>query len=1004
MTTRLPLTLLVVASCFAGHSAFAQVQDNNRSAWAVTSQLFDVTRVDNTLYVAGVPQMGVAYSDDSTEPFLFVDPVTGAPTATVFTASVPRDGSVNAMVSDGSGGWYVGGNFTRIGSGGGSGWSGLAHLTPPTVDMTFKPSVNGLVNGLWRQGSTLYLVGRFDQVNGQARGGGAAFDVTTGALLPWNPALDTASNGNNAAAIIVSGSTVFLGGNFTTASGNARPGFAVVDATTGALLGTPATTLSTGAVVGALALSGNTLYLGGMFTAIGAVTRANFGAIDITNGNVLAFQADTNSPVRKLLIDGSRVYVGGNFTFMAGQPRGGLARVDAGTGALDAWSPGANGAVTALYLNGSTLHAGGGFSRIGGTPRVGVAALSTTTGAALHFNTGVGGGVVNQLVPSGADLIVAGNYTHGAAVSRPGVAAIDLVTNELLPFTIDISGQVRGITASGNTLYLAGAFTTVNGQARMNFAAVDRRTGEVLPWNPNASGIIGSNLGGRTVAVSGGVAYIGGYFTTVGGAGRVGFAAVDAVTGAVLPFTADTTAGGINRLVLSGQTLYLGGNFTGIGGQARQGLAAFDLTTPTPTLTPLAITLTSGVTPAINAMKIAGSTMYLAGLFSSVNGTSRFSAAAITLPGGAVTAFAPGLNGQAFDIDVLGPVAYLAGGFSQVNGFFRPSYAAVDAATGSVLPFVANIPAGVGNRVIAAPEGLVAVGNIFGANFNFFPASGLAGLPGRPTAPTAFLMPGQALFLGWGPPAVGGDVTSYRLEIGTGRGLANIATIPTSDDNPSFDYIGAVPPGTYYARVRGVSAKGVGPASQDMAFTVAGSACLGPWPSPIPTATVNGGAVTISWPDPVASAPMTYDLSASTVSGSVNIGTFPMGAAQQFAAAAPPGAYFLRVQGRNACGIPAASPELLVSVGGVFPLDAPTLTAQVSAGVVSLNWTAVPGAAGYRLEAGLGPLDSSIARLPLAGTSVGGAVPPGTYYLRVYALGGPTGESHASNEAVLVVP
>jgi hypothetical protein len=318
-------------------------------------------------------------------------------------------------------------------------------------------------------------------------------------------------------------------------------------------------------------------------------------------------------------------------------------------------------------------------------------------------------------------------------------------------------------------------------------------------------------------------------------------------------------------------------------------------------------------------------------------------------------------------------------------------------------PFSPQSPTGTGNRVMAAPEGLVAAGNIGGAWLQFFPTTGLAGLPGRPTAPAAGQVPTVGLFLFWSPPAVGGDVTGYQLEVGSAPGSANIATIPIADNDPFFLYEGFVPPGTYYTRVRAVNGAGVGPASPESAFT-SGPSCLGPFVTPIPTVTVDGGNVTIAWPDPLLAAPMTYALSAGTVSGEANIGTFPVGAAMQFSASAPPGAYFVTVHGQNACGIPPPSPELLVSVGGVFPLDAPVVTAQVSGGSVTVSWTPVAGAAGYVLEAGLGPLDARIVRQPVAGTSLSATAPPGTYYVRVFAVGGPTGMSHASNETVVVVP
>lgn len=1000
MTTRLPLVLLVSACCLAGSPASAQVQDDNRSAWAVTGQVFDVARVDNTIYAAGPPALGVALVP-ADEPFGVVDATTGTATPSAFEIATPRGGSVNAAVSDGAGGWYVGGSFTRIYQGG-SGWSGLAHLTPPAVDLAFKPAVNGIVNGLWKEGSTLYVVGLFTQVNGLPRGGGAAFNLTTGALLPWNPALD----GGATYVIAVSGGTAFVGGTFTTASGTARPGFAAVNATTGALAASPTTTLNTGAIVNAMQLSGNTLYIGGLFTAIGGTSRTNVGAIDITSGSTLPFQADTNGQVGALLPDGAALYMGGSFQTVGGQPRSRLARVDAATGAVDSWSANANAAVLALLRIGTTLYAGGGFSMIAGSPRLGAAAVSTVTGLALPWNPGLAGGTTTVLRAwSAGDVLAAGAFTHIGAVPRPGVAAIDIVTNELLPFSIAIDGPVRGITAVGNTLYLAGTFQTVNGEPRSNFAAVDRRTGVLLPWNPNVSGMIGSNLGGRSVAVQGSTAYLGGHFTSVGGQPRFGLAQVDATTGAVLSFTADAGGGGVNKIVLAGQTMYVGGNFSMIGGQVRQGMAAFDLTSGTPALTTLSVTLTSSVTPLINTMKVVGSTLYLGGIFGSVNGQARQGAAAITLPGGVVTPFAPGLSAQVFDIDVLGPVAYLAGAFSQVNGAYRPAFAAVDAATGRVnQPFAPDSQPGTGTRVLAAPEGLVAAGNIPADWLRFFPTTGLAGLPGPPTAPMAGQVPSVGLFLFWGPPAVGGDVTGYRLEVGSVPGSSNIATIPIAGDDPFFLYEGVVPPGNYYTRVRAVSALGVGPASPESAFTSSASFCLGPFATPIPTATVNGGNVTIAWPDPTGAAPMTYALSAGTASGRADIGRIPVGPAMQFSTSAPPGAYFVRLHGQNACGIPSPSPELLVSVGGVFPLDAPAVTATITGGVVTVTWTPVAGATGYALEAGFGPLDASIARVSVAETSLVAAAPPGTYYVRVFALGGPTGTSNASNETVIVVP
>jgi hypothetical protein len=994
------ISVAALVSALAAGTASAQVQNDPRQGWTLTGQAFDMVRVDNTIYTAGTTNLAAALAAAGIERALHLDATTAFPNVSD-EWDVPEDGVVNALVSDGGTGWYVGGTFSRVG--GNTPRNLLAHLTPTGVDAAFGPQFNAGINGLARQGTTLYIVGAFTMVNGQARGGGAAFNLATGALLPWNPQLDVQPGVRAPNVVTIVGSTAFVGGTFTTAGGTARQGLAAVDATTGAVLGTPAPALSANGNVSVFLASGNTLYIGGGFTSIGGVARANLAAVDATTGNVLPFQADTNGQVRSLLLDGTSLYVGGGFGAITGFARPGLGRVDAVTGAVDSFRVDVvGGGVMSLLKVGGTLYLGGFFTHALGQPRVSAAAITIATAALLPWNPGLAGGVNALGLASTGEIFVVGGFTHIAAVPRQGVAAMDFVNNELLPFTITVNGNVRGITAVGNTLYLAGQFTIVNGQTRNGFAAVDRLSGALLPWNPNATGNINNVNGGRSIVVVGDTAYLGGYFTSAGGAARTGFAQVDATTGGVSNVVANTTGGGINRFVLSGQTLYAAGTFTGIAAQARQYLAAFDLGAATPALLPLSISMASGGTTAINGMKVVGSTIYLAGVFSSVNGTPRSNAAAVNATTGAVAAFAPLLSSGANDVDVLGNVAYVAGSFNNANGSPRALVAALNATSGANLPFSADVPPFTGNRVLALPEGLVVGSNLNGAVLMYFPATGLGGLPGRPTAPVAVLFD-QGLFMFWSSPAVGGDVTGYLLEVGSGPGSANIATVPVPADDDGFFYDGVVPPGTYYARVRAQSAAGAGPASPEVAFTVA-AGCRGMAYGPALQAAVSGGDVSLSWTTPpLFPGALTYTLAAGTTSGSSNIGAFPLGAANTFSTPAPPGAYFLRLQAQGPCGVAAVAGELLLSVGGVVPLAAPAVTASVAAGVVSLAWNAVSGATGYVLEAGLGPSHTFLT-VPLGATALQANAPPGTYYVRVYAIGGPTGRSAASNETIVVVP
>ena len=135
-------------------------------------------------------------------------------------ASFPKVNHViKAVAADGSGGWYIGGDFTTVG---GLARNRLAHITAAGTVDAWNPGANSTVNALAVSGSTVYVGGGFTRIcqtaastcwNGsaaQTRSSLAAVD-TDGTLGSWNP------NANNVVnALAVSGSTVYAGGDFTT--------------------------------------------------------------------------------------------------------------------------------------------------------------------------------------------------------------------------------------------------------------------------------------------------------------------------------------------------------------------------------------------------------------------------------------------------------------------------------------------------------------------------------------------------------------------------------------------------------------------------------------------------------------------------------------------------------------------------------------------------------------------------------------------------------------------
>jgi hypothetical protein len=226
------------------------------------------------------------------------------------------NGSVDAMVSDGSGGYYIGGTFTSVG---GVAINNAAHvLANGSLATGWNPNPNNAVYALAVSGSTVYLAGKFSSVTDSAgtgtvtRNNAAAVNATTGDDTGWNP-----EPNNTVQALAVSGSTVYLGGIFTSVTDSAGTGTvtrnnaAAVDATTGDDTGWNP---DPNEGVEALAVSGATVYLGGNFTSVtdsagtGTVTRNDAAAVDATTGDAKGWNPNPNrSPVAALAVSGSTV-------------------------------------------------------------------------------------------------------------------------------------------------------------------------------------------------------------------------------------------------------------------------------------------------------------------------------------------------------------------------------------------------------------------------------------------------------------------------------------------------------------------------------------------------------------------------------------------------------------------------------------------------------------------------------------------------------------------------
>src|SRR5581483_3427666 len=266
-----------------------------------------------TLYVSGRTSSDLRYTER-----VYASPSSGVEPV-LRPVSPALDGVGATLVPGGNGRLLVGGSFAGAG---GAARSNLAafDLGSGTL-LPWHPVADGPVTALAAAGQTLYVGGHFTHVDGASRDGLAAIGPT-GSVLPWRP------SANGVDALAVANGRAFAGGSFVLGAPKPVPGRPLpfahlaafsapgsgtflwtssattwnVDALTvwrGTVLaagpsvvalragGTGRRALwhrSTNGEIVALATQANTLYLGGRFTSLDGLPRANLAALALDRG------------------------------------------------------------------------------------------------------------------------------------------------------------------------------------------------------------------------------------------------------------------------------------------------------------------------------------------------------------------------------------------------------------------------------------------------------------------------------------------------------------------------------------------------------------------------------------------------------------------------------------------------------------------------------------------------------------------------------------------------
>ncbi len=704
--------------------------------WVTNGPFEAIAQNEDNVYIGG----GFTYVGPNNGHGAPVDIVNGE-----LSGTFPKvNGTIRASVTDGTGGWYIGGDFSKVG---GISRKSIAHiLSDGTVNPDWNPNPDRLesnfvgINSILVSGPTIYVGGIFDTIGGQSRNSIAALDATTGDATPWDP--NAIRQETSLLAVVntisISGSTIFVGGLFTNIGRQAREGIAALDNNTG-----DATSWNPNAsnvdpriaLIRTTLISGSTIYIGGQFSNIGGQSRNNIAALDINSALATSWNPDADDTVRALATNGTLIYAGGSFSSIGGQNRNAIAALDNSIGNATAWNPDpirncncfvrinalevsgstvfaggvfdviggqnrfnlaalddisgnatswiahANDDVLSLAISNSTIYAGGRFSSIGGLERNHIAALDKTTGVATDWNPNANLAVSTLDINSTSTILVGGLFTNVGGQPRNYIAELDLITGNATSWNPDANNFIRDFVTSGTTVFVSGDFTNIGGQSRNGIAALDTNSNNALAWNPSFDPGIGSVI---KMAISGSSVYVVGRFSSIGGQNRNHIAALDVTTGNATDWNPSASGGLPNTFVfdlaVSDSTVYVGGEFARIGGQERNNIAALDKDSG------MATAWNPDANNDISAIALSGSTLYVGGSFVSIGGQNRNTLASISTETGKAFQWDPSARSFVLEINIYDSTLYASGFFSKIGDNEHEAFAQFD-----ILPPTLNI-------------------------------------------------------------------------------------------------------------------------------------------------------------------------------------------------------------------------------------------------------------------------------------------------------------------------
>lgn len=340
--------------------------------------------------------------------------------------------------------------------------------------------------------------GLFTAINGTPRGNIARLNVDGSLDATFAPSV----NGLVNALAVQPDGKIVIGGAFTTVAGTTRNSVARVDGS--GLLDT-AFNPNVAGVVNCMAVQPDgKIIIGGAFNTVGVTARNNIARLAAIDGLADTFNPNTNGSVATVALQAdAKVLLGGAFTMVGGDTHNHIARTTSAGVIEKAFTLSADLAVSVICVQADAKFLiGGDFTVLKATPtattsitRLHLARINNTT-VDTTFGAQTDGSVVSIALQTDAVILFAGDFTAavgttGPLTTRNRIARVDAAGNLDAGFNPNANAFVTtlGLQADGRVI-AGGSFTTMSGNASAHLARLINNGATQSLTVPDASRVI----------------------------------------------------------------------------------------------------------------------------------------------------------------------------------------------------------------------------------------------------------------------------------------------------------------------------------------------------------------------------------------------------------------------------------------------------------------------------------------------------------------------------------